>query len=440
MRRFRLGFIALTIAMVVAMTFWTGGAGRPAAAASTPIGASLYGPFDAGITPGGFVPTIRRTPTSGLQVHADIPDLRVLNFNDKALALTVSVPTAVAAYSDINYSGTCETFFGTRLYDLADTMLGPRSISSIRLNYTCLGPTTEKPVVTDISFAPSDTRASNRSPGCPNTYTRIKQDLHESLSGAHIAGVAHGNWLYMCVQYGPPNNTTVLRDATVVMCEGPTSICGPDSSLVKSSCPSPSKAAMNADLNQTIAGFPAVYLCITPFTPGVVRFSNPTPLRDVTAFGIPFADIGNASDAMCAGYLSVPNSSAHLDLTPLNAHADNLFVEGLHHVYLCTSTYSGPDAAKPLGDATPPTISGAAMLWPSNCAIFCRSGGVPSGSTVTIPGTVSVRWVCSDDSGSATPSPPEDISRNGVWILTGTCTDAWGNQSTATFHFVRDVP
>ncbi len=421
MRNNRSILVASFIVLMAAMTAFLGGAVRPAEAADAPIGATLIGSYETTYTTGPFgvqIPTVK--VSSGYQVRADIADLRAAGFNDKAIAVHVTIGTAVAVYADINYLGTCETLFGTHRIDLNNSMVGANAISSVRLNATCDGPTTGKPVITDLSVV----NGSSAGLRCPDRFSRINQNLNQSVGGDYI---------YICVRYGPSNVSAGIRNVRVIGPFSGATCCDADLAPVSLSCQDPDVLAQ-IDLNKGVSGYGYVYLCVSRFP--LRSGSAYTPLREITAFSINHTLSLTEIDSYCQSNLNVPADSVDGEITDLNEPMFSTSRPPLN-IYLCKSTYGGGNAATPAGDVTPPAISVTAQNMPLGCSVYCVPTNVASGSVVTTPGTVTVRWACSE---SAPATPAENVTRNGIWYFTGTCTDAWGNQSTKDLYFQRSVP
>src|ERR1051325_966860 len=126
-----------------------------------------------------------------LTVTKDEPDLAARGFgaNIEHVGLQGSVHAA-AVYTQKNFQGDCETVnsYRSELWSPSNTV--GTNIQSIRLNATCVGPTNDVPVVTDVTSV-ADSSANAR---CPSGYTRRNQDLNEG---------ARGKYTYVCVQFGP---------------------------------------------------------------------------------------------------------------------------------------------------------------------------------------------------------------------------------------------
>jgi hypothetical protein len=461
--------MALLVAAMVA-GFGAGRSGSPAlaqTAAQQPLVATLYNACNP--CGGGPLPFI---PTGGLQVRQDIPDLRAvccanfttpLNDNDLAKAITVSTPTAVAVYADINYSGTCETFFGPGLRPLDITTIGQNTISSIKMNATCLGPTTGKPIVTDVKVVTSPNGSAI--PSCPSGYSRSLADLNAGLETPGIKAGQDGDHIFVCTQYGPANATSGVTDAKIVGPFDCASNCvDTNFNTPSKACPGPAALIMT-NLNSGVVGFNFDYLCVTKATG-----AGQTYLRDIRFAVIPFST--DVTDATCGAVLNVPSGALPLDIQGnANAPGDNagaLFsVSAWPAIYLCRSTYAGPAAAQSLGP-TPPTLTARVTNLPANCSMACPPPSqVSPGQLVTVPGTVFVQWICSakndnaaNKSGTtiiaqdgsvvpATVTPGSLVNGGGavdvvhsnqnLWsaTVTGQCYDAWGNITTTSFHFLR---
>ncbi len=87
---------------------------------------------------------------SATLTHSSVPDLASLGFAGRASSLRVVGGAAVAAYSEPNYGGRCETFTSQDEW-LGDNAIGNDAIRSIKVGYTCFGQVPGRVVVTDVA-------------------------------------------------------------------------------------------------------------------------------------------------------------------------------------------------------------------------------------------------------------------------------------------------
>lgn len=425
MYRIRLGFLALLLGLAVVLGHGTRGA--IVEAADQPVIAVLIGGYSGGQITRTSLLTFDVTPlvvTSGYQVRGDIPDLRTVNFNDKAIAVRVLSGTAIAAYSDVNYGGTCETLFGTHEINLTNSMVGKNDISSVKVNATCRGATSGKPILTSLGAVSGDSPNLR----CGNGETRLNQDLNQSVGGKYV---------FLCATYGPSTAASGIRDVRVIGPYSGKTCCDSDLQPVSAACAG-TDTLLPQDLNEGVSGYGYVYLCTSHFPP---TSSSSKPVREISVISINHILNITEINNYCAAALNVPAEDVEGEITDLNEPMFSTHRPPLN-LYFCKSTYSGTKGATPAGDTTPPAITVAAVNMPANCGVFCIPQTVAPGSTVTAAGTVTVQFSCSDGSTTLTPvpMPRSTYSTNGSYSITNLCTDAWGNQASATFKFVRAVP
>lgn len=411
---------------------------------------------------------------ASLFLFGSVPDLRSApySFNDVASSVTVSRGSVWAVYSNINYSGSCETVTET-IPVLGGTPVGNDQVSSVRANYTCAGPVANS-YVTDVTAV----KSSSSSVTCPAGFTKKWRDLNTGVGG---------DFVFACVQYGTDSSKALqeLYVATSTQCFG-------------------NDQPVNLDLNSGATdglgvGFP-IYFCkhlqntiggsaSTRGTSGLFDqyFSTGTKMRDLafyvsTTMPPCLASCGGVG-ADAASYLEfavnvqplcqntfsnawfpvfhwyqrpsgnrsacVPSDASTMNL---NAGMTSLEHPNFTWIYACVREgnpvlvpdtaapqTTAPQAAAPqasTADTTPPTITAVATWVANGCSVFCDTANVPLGGTVTRRGTVTLNWSCTDNQDkSPTVSPKETFTLNGGYVRTGTCTDASGNKSTATFSF-----
>src|SRR5581483_3136233 len=284
-----------------------------------------------------------------------------------------------------------------------------------------------KPVLTDLTAIDGSTSGLR----CGNNYSRIDQDLNQSVGGKYI---------YLCVRYGPSNATSYIRDVRVIGPYTNSTCCDPDGAPVSLACEQPPDVLLPEDLNAGVSGYGYIYLCVSRVTNA--NSSSPTPLRGLGAFSIKTANVFGANlQNYCPDALGgVPQASTSVENTNMNDPGVAFSIPPLS-IYLCKSTYDGSGAAQPAGSTTPPTLHVTATNTPANCSIFCVPATVTAGSTVKTAGTVTVSFTCTDASGKTlTPTvTKQTYSQNGLFNAMSSCTDGWGNTSTATFTFTRSV-
>jgi len=132
-------------------------------------------------------------------ITKDVPNLFAIGYGNAIVYMSLQgAVRSAAVYTETNYKGDCETVtpYRPNLWSPSNTV--GLNIKSIQLNSTCLGPTNDLPIVTDLKII----SGSSRDLKCPSGYTRRNQDLNEG---------AGGDFTYMCIQFGPRTTTTFVR-------------------------------------------------------------------------------------------------------------------------------------------------------------------------------------------------------------------------------------
>ncbi len=348
------------------------------AASPPPVASIVTGSIDVGGT----------TFPRGVQIYGDVPDMATLGADNAATSLVLYSHGAIALYNGANYTSRCMTVFGEGPHSLAQTDLGPNAVSSIRVNRTCDGDATTKPVITAFQLVHNRVDAK---PACPDGYTRKAQDLNEDTEG--------GEHVYLCVNWSPEGNPNPMADLGVA---------GPYLTPGITGCADPNYPVNNrddqVDLNAGWTGSGYLYFCAV-FYKGTL---NQKVLRDV-AF-----TTSELSRDRCREALGLPD---WVDDDDIGFENTNLNDPGLGErrssvqIHLCKSYWGGGRDYAPINvvSAIAPTVTiAAADTGVSDTDHISRDGNLrwtgttQPGSVVTFYETTGgqLRPVCS--------SPPAD--------------------------------
>ena len=382
---------------------------------------------------------------TGINIYENTPDLRPLGANDEASEITLYNVNAAAVYSDINYGGRCETIIPRNQGSLAGTTIGNDAISSIRVNWTCLGPVRQIPVVTDLKVISNGSNVTD----CGSTYTRRQKDLNDN---------AGGDYIYLCIQYGPFRAGQAFESDLSVITYTPgmqwmrNGDCSSDNGV----------DLIDTDLNAG-AGGSYVYFCVIPGSPGT------TALRDVD-----FVSYDDLIDALgadttedCKWFMG-DQSNTEWEGANLNSDAGGDYIQTCKVIYGTSQDSTDPYLQLP-GNITAylPHTGGESVFVPIRTSAYSATGGPLSpncssslpidsdqtGAPMELPlGTYTVNCSASDGGRSASGSfqisvlsPPDLIqptitasaTSNGVayaggnWtrydvVVTFSCTDNQG--------------
>jgi hypothetical protein len=414
-------------------------------------------------------------------VYGSVPDLRAAayTFNDVASSIVITRRTVWAVYSDINYSGQCETVTENIPW-LGATAVGNDNVSSVRSNYTCAGPVANS-YVTDITAV----AGGSRNVTCPAGYAKKWQELNQGVGG---------DFVYACVQYGTDSNKALQEVYVALDAGAQKSGSMPASNYLCNGSDQPVTVDLNSGANNALdVTHEALWFCkhkqgtnggsgATSGPDGLYNqyFSTGTKMRDLLFYlsvdmpgctvqcdntgtsATVYLEYAQTAVPLCQtqydtgwwpafhGYQA--SSSEKSMRVPQSAGLEDLNV-GLHlpehtsavYIYACVregNAVTAADTNVPVIDTTPPIITPVAMFVPSVCVIFCNPLPVPQGGKVTTRGTVTLTWTCTDDqdrSPTVTPKPTTYFE-NRSYTQTGTCTDAAGNKSSATFSFTLTAP
>lgn len=333
----------VAVALVAALTAVVNLNAKPAAASSGDFSVSVILYDDANWT--GYATILTES-------H---PDLSQIGWSGRISSLRIWGGISIAVYSQPNYAGTCDTFYGHDPW-LGNDRIGNDRIASIKLSANCSGPV-EEAVVTEITAV----AGSSDQVLCPDNYVKRDTDLNKG---------AGGDYIYLCLRYGAEAALSDEEKATgVISYVGvlpPVFACGNTWS---------GPVQVPLDLNKG-AGGAYIYLCYWTYDitsqPGASRaphISEISLLRDVefvvSDSAISMADLpGHCNDV----FEDVVNGRIH----PLyvNAVEDDLnFGAGGKYIYACTLNY---DHAPPSVPVPPETISLISRVPPPNPAGWNR--------------------------------------------------------------------
>ena len=312
----------------------------------------------------------------GTLTRSSVPDLASFGngWAGRISSLRVLGAVAVAAYSEPNYGGRCETFT-TQDGWLGDNAIGNDAIRSIKVGYTCFGQVPGRVVVTDVAVVKGST------PGiaCPRGYTKKLQDLNQG---------AGGDYVYLCMKWGPRTTQEVIRRVEVRD--------DVSAGLARRACTGDDGRLVEGDLNSGVSSSDYIMFCVFSRTQATPVLA----LRDVDF-------IVSNDDMVCYTPFVCNDSNWERDISAACArklgagafgYVDDLNKgAGGKYIYLCLKSTDADVPITQVNDS-PPTLQRTGRT-PANAAGWnrsdvqvtwqCTAGGSPLTSPASIVQTVS---------------------------------------------------